>query len=143
MSYNKEEYNVYSETNLSSVPYAHSYEEVQPVSSVNKAVVATVNEKAPRKFNYPICFLAVGCMLNFFLIVLMASCLAYLLSNHIATKSEVDLISKKQQAINLTAGQTGTHGPEGPPGIPGLLCFGNKLFSIFCVTVKIKKSNHA
>ena len=102
---NKEEKNIYSETNLCSVPYTNNYEEVPPVSSVNQAVVATRNEKAQRKLTFSICFLAVGCIVNFSLIVLMASCLTYFLSYHIATKSEVDSISIRQQAFNLTAGQ--------------------------------------
>ena len=75
------------------------------------------------------------------LIVLMASCLAYFLSYHVATKSEIDSISISQQAFNLTAGQKGlpgAPGPEEPPGIPGLLCFGNKYFQDSC---KKSKSN--
>ena len=141
MSYNKEENNIYTETNLCSEPYANHYEDLRQVSSLNQPVVATRNEKASRKFTYSICFLAVGCILNFILIVLMASCLAYFLANNIATKSEVDSISQKQQAFNLTAGQkglSGAPGPEGQPGIPGL--FGNVLFSLFKITAKINKS---
>ena len=141
MSYKKEEKNIDTETNLCSEPYANHYEDLRQFSSFNQPVVATRNEKAPRKFTYSICFLAVGCILNFFLIVLMTSCLAYFLSNHIATKSDVDSISKRQQAFNLTAGQNelpGTPASEGPSGIPGLLCFGNILFSLYKITAKIK-----
>ena len=135
MSYNNEErnneYTEYTETNLCSVPYENHYEDLRPDSSLNQTLIATRNEEAPRKLTYSICFLAVGCILNFFLIVLMASCLAYFLWNHIATKSDVDSISKKQQAFNLTAGQNGipgAPGPEGPPGIPGLSYCGYKFF---------------
>ena len=67
--------------------------------------------------------LTAGCVINFVLVIITISLLAYYMSNDIATRSEVARISQELEVSQMFSGSNGSSfgspGPVGPPGLPG------------------------
>ena len=82
-----------------------------PVTSIGGPTVpATASVKKQKKISWLLC-LTVGCAINFILLMLTVSFLAYYLSNYMATKSEVSRTIRKLQMLENISELNGSFVP--------------------------------
>ena len=101
------------------------YEPITPVTATERPTSATTSVKKQNNNTWLLCLTA-GCVINFVLVFLTISLLAYYLSKYIATQSEVTRISQELQLSQMFSeangssfGSPGPVGPPGPSGLPG------------------------
>ena len=90
-----------------------------PITATDRPTSATTSVKNQKNNTWLLCLTA-GCVINFVLVLITTSLLAYYLSNYIATLSEVTRISQELLVSESNGSSFGSPGPVGPPGPTGL-----------------------
>ena len=110
-----EDANVYS--NLGELSKPNEYELTTTTTPIGggPTIPAKTSVKEQKKISWLLC-LTFGCVINFILLMLVVSCLAYFLLNYMATKSDVNRISQELEVSKRISGSNESFGPPGTPG---------------------------